>query len=151
MLPSDANMNNPTDQDVQLARDAVRALDKYPNGDVTLRLQVTEADKAVATMVLPLAAIAPLQAILRAIGDRQRVTVHASDADLTVAQAADLLHVSQSFLLDMIENGVLPAHGVDTQRRLPLKDVLAYRRDNEVKRRLALEELARLDQELGLR
>jgi hypothetical protein len=39
---------------------------------------------------------------------------------------------------------------VRNQRRLPLKDVLAYKADNRAKRRQTLGELAGLDQELGL-
>jgi hypothetical protein len=50
-----------------------------------------------------------------------------------------------------VEKGTLPARNVGKQRRLLLKDVLAYKRDNEAKRRGALRELTALDQELGLR
>ena len=50
-----------------------------------------------------------------------------------------------------MDKGLLPARNVGKQRRLLLKDVLAYKRDNEAKRREALHELAALDQKLGLR
>ena len=50
----------------------------------------------------------------------------------------------------MIDKGTLPARMVGNQRRLPLKDVLAYKADNRAKRRQTLRELAALDQELGL-
>ena len=39
---------------------------------------------------------------------------------------------------------------VGNQRRLPLRDVLAYKADNRAKRRKVLEEMAALDQELEL-
>jgi transposase len=42
------------------------------------------------------------------------------------------------------------ARTVGNQRRLPLKDVLAYKADDRAKRRQTLGELAGLDQELGL-
>ncbi|MGO8952646.1 MAG: hypothetical protein ACLPWS_21505 [Rhodomicrobium sp.] len=50
----------------------------------------------------------------------------------------------------MIEKGELPARMVGNQRRLPLKDVLAYRRENQAKRKEALNELSALHQEMGL-
>lgn len=51
----------------------------------------------------------------------------------------------------MIDKGTLPARMVGNQRRLPLKDVLMYKRDAQAKRRAALDDLSQLDQELGLR
>ena len=68
----------------------------------------------------------------------------------TTKQAADLLHVSRPYLVGMIERGELPARMVGNQRRLPLKDVLAFKRDNEAKRRQVLSELVAYDQKLGL-
>ena len=71
--------------------------------------------------------------------------------EITAHQAADLLHVSPPYLVGMIERGELPARLVGKQRRLLLEDVLAFKTDNEPKRRDALRELAALDQELSLR
>ena len=71
--------------------------------------------------------------------------------EITTQQAADILHVSPPYLVGMIERGELPARLVGNQRRLLFEDVLAYKKDNEAKRRDALRELAALDQELGLR
>jgi excisionase family DNA binding protein len=59
--------------------------------------------------------------------------------------------VSRPYLVGMIEKGTLPARMVGNQRRLPLQDVLAYKTENQAKRRDALRDLAALDQELGLR
>jgi len=47
-------------------------------------------------------------------------------AELTTAEAADLLNVSRSFLTTRIESGELP-HIAGTDCRLRLTDVLAYR------------------------
>jgi excisionase family DNA binding protein len=116
-----------------------------------LKLQVAAAGKEVTTLDLPAAAAAPLLAILKAMGEGKPVAVHAADTELTTQQAADLLNVSRPFVVGLIDNGTLPARMVGNQRRLPLKDVLTYKRDNQAKRREALEELAKLDQELGLR
>jgi hypothetical protein len=50
----------------------------------------------------------------------------------------------------MIDKGELAARMVGNQRRLPLKDVLAYKAENRAKRRETLRELAAHDQRLGL-
>jgi excisionase family DNA binding protein len=89
--------------------------------------------------------------MLKEMGSGKALTLVADEAEITTKQAADLLHVSRPYLVGMIEKGELPARMVGKQRRLPLKDVLAFKKDNEAKRREALRELAALDQELGLR
>jgi excisionase family DNA binding protein len=73
----------------------------------------------------------------------------ASD-DISEQEAANLLCVSRPYLAGMIDKGELPARMVGDQRRLPLKDVLAYREANKAKRFAALDELSALDQEMGL-
>jgi excisionase family DNA binding protein len=78
------------------------------------------------------------------------VSLVAVEAEITTVQAAAILNVSRPFLIGMIDKGILPARMVGNQRRLPLKDVLAYKADNRAKRRAALSELVALDQELGL-
>ncbi len=147
----DTDPTIPSDQEALLAREATRVLTGHPADGGSLRIQVAATGKEVTTLDLPAAATAPLLAILKAMGEGKPVAVHAADAEVTTQQAADMLNVSRPYLVGMIDNGTLPARMVGNQRRLPLKDVLAYKRDNQAKRRAALEELAKLDQELGLR
>lgn len=129
-----------------------RALESHDAGARTnLRLQITDAGREVTTLDLPPMAAALIRALLKEMADGKAVAVVADDAEVTTQQAADLLHVSRPFVVGMVEKGTLPARNVGKQRRLLLKDVLAYKRDNEAKRRGALRELTALDQELGLR
>ena len=69
---------------------------------------------------------------------------------MTTQQAAELLNVSRPFVVGLIDKGLLPARMVGNQRRLPLKEVLAYKADNRAKRRETLREMTAIDQELGL-
>jgi excisionase family DNA binding protein len=78
------------------------------------------------------------------------VTLVPLEAEITTQQAAELLNVSRPFVVGMIDKGTLPARMVGNQRRLPLKDVLAYKAENRAKRRETLRDLAALDQKLGL-
>jgi len=71
--------------------------------------------------------------------------------NLGLSEAAALLNVSRPFVLSMIEKGELPARKVDDQFLLPRAAVLAYKADLRAKALQALEEIAAIDQELGLR
>jgi excisionase family DNA binding protein len=142
----------PTDQEALLAREATRVLEGHPTDGERLRLQVSAGGKEATTPDLPSAAAGPLPAILKAIGEGRPVALHAADEELTTQQAADLLNVSRPYLVGLIDSGTLPVRMVGNQRRLLLKDVLAYKRDTQATRRAALDELAKGgDQELGRR
>ncbi len=150
MARTDTDPTIPSDQDALLAGIASRALEDKTSAE-PLRLQVAAAGKEVTTLELPASAAAPLLAMLKAFAEGKPVSVHAADAEVTAQQAADLLNVSRPYLVGLVDKGVLPARMVGNQRRLPLKDVLAYKQDTQAKRRAALDELAKSDQELGLR
>lgn len=65
-------------------------------------------------------------------------------------EAAELLNVSRPYLVRLLDEGRIPFHRVGTHRRVLFKDVMTYRAESRRKRRAALDELTRLDQELGL-
>jgi excisionase family DNA binding protein len=138
----------PSDQDAVLAREVSRALEGA--GDTALRLQVAEAGRELTTFDLPPSVSRLLMDILKETAAGHAVSVVPLEAEVTTQQAADLLNVSRPYLVGMIEKGTLPARMVGNQRRLPLKDVLAYKAENRAKRRETLQELAALDQKLGL-
>ena len=71
-------------------------------------------------------------------------------AELTTRQAADLLQVSRTFLVRLLDEGRVPCRKVGSHRRVRTEDILAYRRDTESRRRGALDELTAQDQKLGL-
>jgi excisionase family DNA binding protein len=71
------------------------------------------------------------------------------DAEVTTQQAADLLNVSQPFLVQLLDERAIPSEGVGTHRRIRLTDVLAFReRDDEARKRV-LAELSADAQDLG--
>ena len=70
--------------------------------------------------------------------------------NMTTRQAADLLQVSRTFLVRLLDEGRIPCRKVGSHRRVRTEDILAYRRDTESRRRDALDELTAQDQKLGL-
>lgn len=70
--------------------------------------------------------------------------------ELTIAEAAELLSVSEPYLLDRIEAGDVQFLGTGEDRRLPLRDVLAYREQMAERAEAALVALTAEAEALGL-
>ena len=141
----------PTDQEALLAREASKALEAHNAAGKGVRVQVAEAGREITTLDLPPAAARLLLQMLKEMGAGNAVTLVPIEAEISTQQAADLLNVSRPHVVTLIDKGLLPTRMVGNQRRLPLKDVLAYKAENRAKRLDALAELSALDQELGLR
>jgi excisionase family DNA binding protein len=122
----------PSDQDAALAKAARHALARA--GGNPLRVQVAAAGRKVATVDLPPVVARLLMDILKETAAGHAVTLVPFQEEITTQQAANLLHVSRPYLVSMIDKDELPARMVGNQRRLPLKDVLAYREENRAKR-----------------
>jgi excisionase family DNA binding protein len=146
-VPNDPTI--PTAEEAILAREVSRALERQP-GEHTLSLLVTAAEHEATTLQLPQGAASLLTEILKQMAEGNAVSLMPVEPEITTQQAANLLCVSRPYLVGMIDKGELPARMVGNQRRLPLKDVLAYRLQNQAKRRAVLDEMSALHQEMGL-
>jgi excisionase family DNA binding protein len=71
-------------------------------------------------------------------------------AELTTEQAADLLNVSRSFVIGLLEEAKIPFRVVGKHRRVRLDDVIAYKRRDDQERLKVLEELVAQAQELNM-
>lgn len=140
----------PSAAEALLAREVSRALEQRNAAEQTLSLLVTATENKTTAIELPKSAASLLIEILKQMAEGNAVSLLPVEPEITTQQAADLLCVSRPYLVGMIEKGELPARMVGNQRRLPLKDVLAYRQENQAKRKQALDELSAYDQELGL-
>jgi excisionase family DNA binding protein len=139
----------PTAEEAILAREVSRALERQP-GELSLSLLVTAPEHETTTLQLPRGAANLLTEILKQMAEGNAVSLMPAEPEITTQQAANLLCVSRPYLVGMIEKGELPVRMVGNQRRLPLKDVLAYRLANQAKHRAALDEMSALHQEMGL-
>jgi excisionase family DNA binding protein len=71
-------------------------------------------------------------------------------SELTTSQAAELLNVSEAFLIEQLERSIIPHTKAGTHRQILFKDLMAYKKRVDRDRLSALEELSAVDQELGL-
>jgi len=78
------------------------------------------------------------------------VTMIPIHAELTTQQTADLLNVSRPYLINLLEKGEIAYRTVGRHRRVLAKDILTYKKNTETARRKTLDDLAALQQELGL-
>jgi excisionase family DNA binding protein len=72
------------------------------------------------------------------------------DAELSVAQAADILHVSRPFLIKLIDEGKIPYRKVGKHRRIRMKDVRNYKRAIDQQCEAVLDQLVADAQEQGM-
>jgi excisionase family DNA binding protein len=138
----------PSDQDAASAartsRKLATLLNSCPTDSVRLGTAAGEA------IELPVSAVRLLLDILEHMARGDAVTLTPVHAELTTQQAADLLNVSRTHLVQLLDEGVIPHRKVGTHRRVRAEDISAYRRKSERRRREALDELTAYDQELGL-
>lgn len=77
------------------------------------------------------------------------VAIIAAQRELTTQQAADLLNVSRQYLVRLLERGEIPFTKTGTHRRIHLNDLMRYKQQRDEGRRSKLDELTRLNEELG--
>jgi excisionase family DNA binding protein len=88
--------------------------------------------------------------ILTQLGQGRPVTIVPGKVELTTQEVADYLNVSRPYVVKLIESGKLPARLVGTRRRVSFIDLIKFDEEDRKSRRAALDEIARIDQELKL-
>jgi excisionase family DNA binding protein len=137
----------PEEKDRALAEESSRRLAPFASKAKRLRVRI-EGSKQ--TITLPAGAVRLLAELLGHMARGNAVTLVPIHAELTTQQAADFLGVSRPFLVARLEAGDIPFRKIGAHRRVLFKDLVAYKKQMYGKRRAVLNELAALDQELGL-
>ncbi|MBC6481929.1 MAG: hypothetical protein GDA56_33405 [Hormoscilla sp. GM7CHS1pb] len=103
--------------------------------------------------------------LLELMAADKAVHVEHFNHELTAREAAYLLRVPQSFVMKLLFSGEIPHHSVSPASATPTKeetsqigsypriwfeDLMAYKRQRDIKRREGLREITQLSQELGL-
>jgi excisionase family DNA binding protein len=142
----------PTEADATLARESARRLAlQLAKANGTMQLRVVEPDGGSETVTIPTVAFRLLVTILAEMASGNAVRLIPHHAELTTQEAAELLNVSRPYLVRLLDDGRIPFRRVGTHRRVLFKDVMTYKGEHHRARKAALDELSRLDQELGLR
>jgi excisionase family DNA binding protein len=136
----------PTPQDAAIARVSGQVLSDFARrkGPLTLRVRDAEQERPIE---LPAGAVKLLMDILEAMAAGRGVTIIPEDAELTTVQAADVLNVSRTFLISLLDTGVIPYRKVGTHRRIRMEDLLAYKLRDDREREALLDDLSREAQE----
>jgi excisionase family DNA binding protein len=141
-----------TDADAALARESARRLaPQLAKANGTMQLRVVEPDGSSETVTIPTVAFRLLVTTLAQMASGNAVRLIPHHAELTTQEAAELLNVSRPNLVRLLDEGCIPFHRVGRHRRVLFKDVMTYKAEHRRARAAALDELGRLDQELGLR
>lgn len=140
----------PSEKEARLAGETSRVLASRIHRKSALRMRIVEGSKESEVMSLPPYAVRLLLDILEEMSRGNGVTLLPVQAELTTQEAADLLQVSRPYVVQLLEEGKMPHHKVGAHRRVLFEDVMAYKQKIDQKRRAALDELAKLDQALGL-
>ena len=84
---------------------------------------------------LPPAAADAVRQLLVDLASGASVHVLAENIELTTQEAANVLGISRTYLVRLIDQGAITAHLVGTHRRVRVADVLAYqaRRDDRLR------------------
>lgn len=111
-------------------------------GPVTVRTELGDVE-------LLAAAADAVRHLLVELASGASVRVLVDDADLTTQQAADLLGISRTYVVRLIDQGSIPAHLVGTHRRVRAADVLAYQARREARLR-AVAQITEVDVAAGV-
>lgn len=98
---------------------------------------------------IPPSAYEALRAVVGGMARGLTMTLVPHGKELTTQEAADLLNISRTYLVKLVDNGQIPAHMVGTHRRLKIEDVLQYRAQRADVRREALAEITAIGEEFG--
>ncbi|MGC9961219.1 MAG: helix-turn-helix domain-containing protein [Acidimicrobiales bacterium] len=110
-------------------RKGIAALVSGPDGGGPVAIRTDQGE-----VELPPTARAAVRQLLSDLAAGTAVHLLTDDTELTTQDVADILGISRTYVVCLIDNGKLPAHMVGTHRRLRAADVLSYkaRRDDRL-------------------
>ena len=135
-------------KDAAAAQASSLILSRHAGRKTPLKLRVQEGSEA-ETLEIPASALSLLADALGTIAAGRGVTLVAQDAELTTAQAADILNVSRPYVIKLLEEGKIPHRKTGTHRRIRLEDVLDYKAESKARKERAIDRLVADAQEQG--
>ena len=96
---------------------------------------------------IPDAVYSVMRQAIHIMASGQAVSLVPLDCQLTLQQAADILNVSSSFLLKLLEQEKIHYIKAGSHQRIQFKDLMAYKQQRSLERRQSLQELTQLSQD----
>lgn len=145
-----AELISPSEDDSRLAQASAPRLAAHVSGEQELTIQIVEDGAPPEVVAIPPGAARLLVEILSEMAEGNAVTLLPVRGELTTQQAADLLNVSRPYLISLLEKGEIPCRKVGKHRRVPVRELLEFKRVTDARRHAALDELVAEAQDLGL-
>lgn len=139
----------PSDEEIVQAKEASRQLARLLPADHRPLCLVTD-DNQHEMISIPPGAVRLFMEVLTQLGQGRAVTILPKKVELTTQEVADYLNASRPYVVKLVESGKLPARAVGTRRRIAIEDLMKFDEADRKRRRVALDEIAQLDRELGL-
>ena len=98
---------------------------------------------------IPDAVYSVMRQAIHIMASGQAVSLVPLDCQLTLQQAADILNISSSFLLKLLEQEKIPYIKAGSHQRIQFKDLMVYKQQRGLERRQSLQELTQLSQDEG--
>lgn len=134
---------SPTVEEITLAEESYQKLSAYVQSEKAPAIQLVMKGENSEAISLPASALQLLMAALSQMAHGNAVTITSVRAELTTQEAADLLHVSRSFLVNcLLENGKIPFQEAGARKIVLVKDILRYKQDIDKRRLDVIEDLA---------
>jgi len=125
-----AEVHEPSVEEIQAARMAVRVLTTMDQGDMLVSVAPEPPGHARArpeSFTLPATLFRTLVKLVEETGKGNAVAIVPVGIELTTQQAADLLDISRPHLVKLLMRGELPYRMVGTHRKIRAREVLGYR------------------------
>jgi excisionase family DNA binding protein len=117
----------PTAEDAVLAKKARRALASQQDQFMSLHVQIVQKRKTLKGVLLPLSAVRLVFAIIDEMLVGNAVMLIPVHAELTTQEAVDVLNVSHTFLVNLLDEHKIPYRKVGTHQRILFADLMRYK------------------------
>ena len=135
--------------DLRFAQQSMNIFKRHTDRQGRLTFQINKGNVK-ESVVIPAVAARLFENILMQLSEGNTATVLPLQREITTQQAADLLNVSRPYLIGLLDRGKISSRKVGTHRRVYAKDILEFKRADDLKRSSALDALIKEAQELDL-
>lgn len=102
------------------------------------------------TTALPPHVAALVRQVLVSYAAGRQPAITENLTEMSPNEAAVFLNVSRTYVMKLVADGLLPTRKVGNHHRIPFADLAVYREQQAARSRAAMDELYKIDRELGL-